>query len=194
MNPLARTIAKAERGRFGRHLVVLTLAFLLARSPLAQAQRLAVAEGGRSAAILASAEAEGATFYARRGREATPRCTEGHEVGPAESGDFTIGGMLGGGKALRAGRIGKIWWRPAHASATMPPLTVRGRNLSTLRDTVSFSTATVAWPQPTFPLPIPPVNSREYFFPSGFSVPTAGRWLVIATSGDNWGCFILTAV
>lgn len=182
----------AERKRSDRYLIVLTLAFVFAGPPRARAQRLPVLKGGRGASIVARAEAEGATFYATRGRHGTPRCVEGHEIGPAESGDFTIGGMLGGSKALRAGYVGKIWWRPAHANAKMPPLEVRGHNLSTLRDTVFFATATVAWPGR--PGQVVPAERREYFFPSGFSVPTAGRWLVIATSGDNWGCFIVTAV
>jgi hypothetical protein len=182
----------AERKRSDRRLVVFTLGVMLAAALPAQAQRLPVPQGVRDASIVARAEAEGASFYAKRGRQVAPRCIEGHEIGPAESGDFTIGGTLGGSRALRAGHTGKIWWRPAHASAKMPPLEVRGRNLSTLRDTMHFTTATVAWPGG--PNQVALKERREYFFPSGFSVPTAGRWLVVATSGDNWGCFIVTAI
>lgn len=193
MNRLPRAFTERKRARFVQHVVALTLLLELAVLRFAQAQYARAPLGRRSAAIVADAEADGAAFHARRGRATTARCTEGHETGPAESGEFTIGGMLGDGNPLHAGRVGKIWWRPARASATMPPLTVRGRNLSNLRDTVRFATSTIAWPvvrtgQTT------PVERREYFFPSGFSVPTPGRWLVIATSGDNWGCFIVTAV
>jgi hypothetical protein len=142
---------------------------------------------------VATVEAEGAALARSTSNDRRdPRCAEGREMGPAESGDFTIGGMLGGASSLRAGQVGKIWWRPAHASATMPPLDIRGRNLTTLRDTVRFTSTSIAWP--TFPGHVTPLSNRQYFFPSGFSVPTAGRWLLVVTSGGNWGCFIVTAV
>jgi hypothetical protein len=41
-------------------------------------------------------------------------------------------------------------------------------------------------------LPLPPVSEREYFFPTGTIIPDWGRWLLVATSGANWGCFIVT--
>jgi hypothetical protein len=34
-------------------------------------------------------------------------------------------------------------------------------------------------------------NPRRPFFPSWPRFPTPGRWMVIATAGANWGCFVL---
>lgn len=119
------------------------------------------------------------------------RCAVGYEKGPVRSGEFTIGGNLSGSAAMHAGRRGKVWWAPVHYAAEMPPLVVRGRSLTTPNDTLRYTTPTIAWPV------IPGVlralqPAREYFFPSGITVPRPGRWLVIATSGANWGCFILS--
>jgi hypothetical protein len=179
-------------------------AFLVNRAlslPLAAASLLLLASvvGGQSRSArrapsaplsISSAEAEGAGMLG--GDRKSARCAEGRGMGPTESGRFTIGGMLSGQYASRAGQAGKIWWRPAHANDRMPPLVVRGRNLTTLRDTIRFSSATIAWQsapgQPT------QAANRQYFFPSRLALPTAGRWLLVATSGANWGCFIVTAI
>jgi len=29
------------------------------------------------------------------------------------------------------------------------------------------------------------------FFPSWLDFPTQGQWMVLATAGANWGCFVL---
>jgi hypothetical protein len=92
---------------------------------------------------------------------------------------------------MRAGEVGKVWWAPLHYSHDMPPLLVRGRSLTNPRDTVRFTSARIAWP--VFPgAKSVPEAELKYFFPSGITIPKPGRWLLIATSGANWGCFILT--
>jgi hypothetical protein len=30
----------------------------------------------------------------------------------------------------------------------------------------------------------------EWFFPSGITFSKPGEWVVVATSGRNWGCFV----
>jgi hypothetical protein len=106
------------------------------------------------------------------------------------SGEFVIGGQLGGAYRLNdeinaklgaPGLIRKIWWTPLHFASVMPALVVSGRKLGVPSDTLQFLSSRIAWN-----------SDSEYFFPSGFRIPSAGRWLLVASSGPNWGCFILT--
>jgi hypothetical protein len=176
-------------------LVALTVCGLLGANP-ASGQRLSIPRGNTETELKAEAEKEGAVYSRTPTRvtEAEPRvCAIGLGLGPARSGEFTIGGNLGGGAAMRAGRPGKVWWSPLYATRDMPPLLVRGRSLTNPQDTVRFTSANVAWPVTPGAPPIPEAE-RKYFFPSGITIPTPGRWLVIATSGPNWGCFILSVV
>jgi hypothetical protein len=159
------------------------------------AQSLRVPQGASEAQIVAAAHADGEAyprFLTTAPRDALPRrCVAAWEIGPAQSGEFTIGGNLAGSVAMRAGRPGKVWWAPLHYAADMPPLVVRGRSLTTPSDTLIFTTAKIAWPVTPGGPRVPPAQ-RKYFFPSGITIPGPGRWLLIATSGPNWGCFILT--
>jgi hypothetical protein len=160
----------------------------------ASAQTLRVPRGETEAAIIAAAEADGAAYPhpARDSSAAAPRrCVAGHDVGPEKSGEFTIGGMLGGPRGMVAGREGKVWWSPLYRAANMPPLVVRGRRLVAPMDTLWFTSDRIAWPVPGPHMQVPE-SERQYFFPSGITMPREGRWLVIATSGANWGCFILS--
>jgi hypothetical protein len=107
------------------------------------------------------------------------RCVRATNFGPVRSGQFLIGGQLADTAAAPAGTDRKVWWMPVTNQRNMPPLIVRGRNIDHLADTVYFSTERIA-------------ESEGFFWPTGINLPTGGRWLLIATSGTNWGCFILT--
>lgn len=161
------------------------------------AQTLQIPKGSNEAQITTEANAEGAVFSrlsTGTSADTAPRvCVTTYEIGPARSGEFTIGGNLAGLSAMNAGRQGKVWWAPLHNARNMPPLVVRGRSLTAPQDTVRFTSAQVAWPSGASGRPVPEAE-RKYFFPSGITIPQPGRWLVIATSGSNWGCFILTVV
>jgi hypothetical protein len=73
-------------------------------------------------------------------------------------------------------------------------LLVRGTLLGSPGDTIRFS-------KDSYAVPVTQVNGSwksgdrsTSFFPSGIYLPKPGDWLLIATSGDDWGCFILHAL
>lgn len=184
--------------RSSRRPVAFALALAIAvLSPVHSfGQTPAIPSGTSEAEIKTAAEKEGAAFPTMRAQSdsAQPRvCVTTHDFGPARSGEFTIGGNLSPGSSMLAGRPGKVWWAPLYAARRMPPLLVRGRSLTNLGDTVRFTSERVAWPAVPGSPPIPE-EKRKYFFPSGITIPQPGRWLLIATSGRNWGCFILTVL
>ena len=172
-----------------------TMCFVLLSATVGHAQPSTPASrpipaGQTNSAIIAAAEAEGRASAVPG--DTTRKCARGWDVGPAYSGEFTIGGNISDQSPLAPGRVGKIWWRPRHNGVSMPPLLVRGRNLESPKDTIRWTTDNRAYPI-ALPGAVVPIEKREYFFPSGFMLPTRGHWLVVATSGENWGCFILTA-
>jgi len=163
-------------------------------TPNLGAQTLLIPAGSNGVQVTAAAEREGATYRRAAGpSDAAPRtCALPWFNAPVKSGEFTIGGDVSPVLPLTAGRRGKIWWSPIHHSKDMPPLVLRARNLTTMKDTARITLPGVAYAGT--PGSRRPESERTYFFPSGTTLPTAGRWLVIATSGSNWGCFILTVV
>jgi hypothetical protein len=153
---------------------------------------------------IADAEAEGATFPHGPPREHTSTIFARQSPGTVErkcvngastdmpwqpmqirSGDFVIGGQVGAGVPLNVGRQSKVWWVPYHDPFEFPSkLLVRGARLGAPGDTIRYEQPDYAWPSPGV--------KTDSFFPSGITIPRAGRWLLIATAGDDWGCFILS--
>lgn len=147
--------------------------------------------------LVAAAELEGAQFP----RERVPprmladfvavpkqgtihrRCVRAADSGPARSGEFIIGAEVSG----RAASAHKIWWAPLHASAQMI-LTVRAHRVGIANDTVRVQSSDVAWRSDINV----PIEMRDYFFPLLTPLAGAGTFVVVATQGADWGCFILT--
>lgn len=106
---------------------------------------------------------------------------EGKHVA-ARSGEFVAGPfdrhvMFGSPKSARR----KVWWAPRQ-TAVMPPMQLRAAK-------VGAPDVTVIW---TFPSVVS--NENGFFFNTTFRFPEAGKWLVVVSSGNNWGCFILDEI
>lgn len=114
------------------------------------------------------------------------KCVVGQ--GTLQSGEWVIGGSF---TTVVAGKETKIWWAPWHHSKDMPPLHVFARSLIPPVDSFTFHSSEIAFPiGGDLRTPVPEAD-RKYFFPSGFTAPRSGLWLLTVTSGPNWGCFIL---
>jgi hypothetical protein len=74
--------------------------------------------------------------------------------------------------------FGKLWWFPLH-TREMPGLTIRAILLDDPAVTRVFNAPFTAF------------NATGTFYPSSVMLPVAGRWMLIATSGPDWGCFVL---
>lgn len=119
------------------------------------------------------------------------KCIVGAGRGPLRSGEFVIGGELSGpaSQDLLKRVAPKIWWSPLHHGAEMD-LLIRARRVGQGGE-YRFHSVTVASGShgPSLELP---EEQRDYFFPSAIEFLHSGKWLVVATSGSDWGCFILT--
>ena len=121
-------------------------------------------------------------MFAEEGRAGTPerRCAETDDSAEVRSGEFIAG-------PFNHGRTGKMWWVPLHTPgsplypAGINSLVVRATRLDQTVESIAFSYSHLAWTEGP---------GRVTFFPSDLYPPTEGRWMLVATSGPNWGCFI----
>lgn len=167
---------------------------LMANTSAAAAQALDL----DTADPVAAAEAHGEQFARPAVVAALPEHWDREPEGTAErlcvdlprglqsirSGQFVIGGHT---QPFVAGRAHKIWWKPVNASlemtielAAQPMDGSEGEVVFNLADVTTFYT------NDTPPRKIP----EESFFPGVTTFPSPGRWMVVATSGENWGCFV----
>jgi hypothetical protein len=119
------------------------------------------------------------------------KCVTGAGLGSIRSGEFVIGGELSGQdpRETRKRVTPKIWWSPLHHSAAMQ-LLVRGRRVGGGGE-YRWLSVTVAHGLPAPGVHVPE-SEREYFFPSGIEFLHSGTWVLVATQGSDWGCFVLT--
>ena len=118
---------------------------------------------------------------------AARKCVVARE-GIVRSGEFVVGWQNQPKRLLIAGQRAKIWWVPLHASKQMPPLEIRGWNISNPSDSLAQNISGVAVTSGLGPGDTP--KEKNYFFPTGVTFSRSGRWLVTASTGANWGCFI----
>jgi hypothetical protein len=100
------------------------------------------------------------------------------------SGEFVVGGYL---PEITHRRRTKFFWRPVNSALGMR-LLVRGRRLGVPTDTARFESVEMVAPLHSGTLE---PYADEAVFPAGIELPSAGTWVVVATSGRNWGCFVI---
>jgi hypothetical protein len=145
-----------------------------------------------------AAEAEGATYptaselteqsgYAEASGPKERKCVDADAAKhvAARSGEFVAGPfdrrvMFGSPTSPESAKR-KVWWTPRQ-TAVMPPMQLRAAKIGS-------PDLTASW---TFPSVVS--NESGFFFNTLVRFPQAGKWLVVVTSGNNWGCFILDEV
>lgn len=188
-----------------RRCAVLAVVLLGAGGALPAQSRRGALEPLPIRTTITEAEAEGMTFPRGPAREHSPTAFAGRLPGTADrkcvdplrvdlafmpnqirSGDFVIGGQIGGSMPPTGGHGSKVWWVPYHNPYEFSTtLLVRGVRIDHPSDTIRLVRPDYAWP-----VGGPKTDS---FFPSGLFLPNPGRWLLVATAGDDWGCSILVA-
>jgi hypothetical protein len=114
----------------------------------------------------------------------TPRADD-DDTPQLRSGDFIVRGRFVGEWGPHAKRANKFWWAPTHNPFEFPnALLLRATRLGHPDDAFRLAIADWAYPRRGY--------ERESGFPSGVGFPKAGNWIVIATSGDDWGCFLIS--
>jgi hypothetical protein len=157
----------------------------------------AEAEGAKHPKITLP-EPEGAQ-YAEAFGPRERKCVDVGKHPAVRSGDFVAGPFQE--RIFMAGsEKRKLWWSPRQMPAT-PLLQLRATRIGSPDVVASFTFGQTARPvaladvqafkDGTGPRPVPTGPS---FFPTQVHFPQAGNWLVVVTSGDNWGCFILDEI
>ena len=146
-----------------------------------------------------AAEAEGALFardsgvaparwvaHPSRGT-AERRCTapstgsDSAPVGALRSGEFSVRTRYTVSNGFHVNERNKALWLPLHPRTTpATPLLIRAVRLGHTADSLRQTVARLAH------------SPTELGYPSSVSFPSPGEWLVVATAGADWGCFVFT--
>lgn len=103
------------------------------------------------------------------------------------SGDFVAGPFAYYNEIWHQG-YGKLWWHPAEMPPKPPLLIVQATRLDAEAESRVFESSHIAWPSG----PTESEATSIKFYPTGIRLPTAGRWMMVATAGNSWGCFVHT--
>jgi len=103
------------------------------------------------------------------------------------SGDFIAGPFESYNDVWKQG-YGKLWWHPSEMTPKRPLLVVQATRLDEQAESRVFESSDIAWPSG----PNESEATSLKFYPTGIRLPSLGRWMLVATAGNNWGCFIHT--
>lgn len=112
------------------------------------------------------------------------QCLDVPPEGPVRSGDFAL--WYNSLHRPRAGEVHKVAWAPSENSSDMS-LRVRARLIGDPNASIDVRSGiarTISEGHPSG------ADDRFFFFASGTTFSKAGEWVVVATSGRNWGCFV----
>jgi hypothetical protein len=116
------------------------------------------------------------------------KCVDVTALSIAQSGDFVVGPFDRYSAVWHTG-YGKLWWQPRHISTNETlPLVVRASRLEPAGSDRVFGQSSLA----RGGSPTGGIISQTRFYPTGIHFPTTGTWLMVATAGDNWGCFVFS--
>jgi hypothetical protein len=152
---------------------------------VAEAEREAIGFPRASASAPSQSLFSGSQFAGVSDRRCVPSTTEDlHATGSLRSGDMIVRGPLIGTNGMQAGKEDKVLWVPLHApSIGRPPLVLRADRIDHPADSLRLTFAGLTYgPGPA---------GRMFGYPSLVSFPKSGQWLVVATAGDDWGCFVV---
>jgi hypothetical protein len=156
-------------------LVLIAGAFLIVRSGVG-------AQQASTRDTVAVVESEGASFAHADGVDPKTRhCADTAASGERDvrSGDFTVG-VFPLRRRFAATDSVKLYWIPAHTQELAKQrVAFRAIRLDGPSTAVGFEHGDWAFSAGGSP-----------FLPSTISFPSNGRWLLVMTSGVNWGCFI----
>jgi hypothetical protein len=102
-------------------------------------------------------------------------------AGSLRSGDLIARARFTGRWGIRSGKGLKVLWLPLHAvTDAEQPLLIRAARVGSPSDSVRETIARA-------------VHSHGADgYPSILTFPHSGEWLVVATTGPDWGCFLVT--
>ncbi|HTR78278.1 MAG TPA: hypothetical protein VMH39_09215, partial [Gemmatimonadaceae bacterium] len=111
------------------------------------------------------------------------RCVEVGAADIARSGDMFAGNFVPAARTPRT-REAKFWLQPTHRPQPGVPITFVLR--ATRLDTVS-----AGWVRESEPFGLHVAPPAAVADPIGLWLPSAGVWMLIATAGEDWGCFVV---
>jgi hypothetical protein len=176
------------RHTLGVMVILLCVALHTAASQLAIPVTVAQADAEAAAYSRADTASAPQTFFARPSAGTSARrCVDSRSAedrqatGSLRSGEMIVRGRWNDSAGLHAGREDKFLWLPLHGSADFKaPLVIRADRVGEPADSLRLTIARLARG-----------GRHMYGYPSLVAFPTPGRWLVVATAGSDWGCFIL---